>query len=184
MRNFARKLKNTANLQRNLQLHQKPLLFPRITKRAKELNSNEQIMRNSRKSFLHRSKTQTKDIKREFTGRNSSKQRTMVAPPHNHAENFENLQELTLWMGASFTRSHGGRLMILPVDQNAGNCLVKGSTCAQPRTSVPLRDPPQEPAKKQSGAVAADRTPTPKSVTESPNTKRTRTVQILSHSVL
>jgi len=34
------------------------------------------------------------------------------------------------------------------------------------------------------GAAAADRTPTPKSVTESPNTKRTRTVQILSHSQL
>ena len=64
------------------------------------------------------------------------------------------------------------------------NCLVKGSTCAPLHTSVPLRDPPQEPAKKQSGAAAADRTPTPKSVTESPNTKRTRTVQILSHSKL
>ena len=74
--------------------------------------------------------------------------------------------------------------MILPVDQNAGNCLVKGSTCAPLRISVPLRDPPQEPAKKQSGAAAADRTPTPKSVTVSPNTKRTRTVQILSHSKL
>jgi len=42
-------------------------------------------------------------------------------------------------------------------------------------------------AKEQSGAAAADRTPTPKSVTESPNTKRklrTGTVQILSHSKL
>ena len=55
--------------------------------------------------------------------------------------------------------------MILPVDQNAGNCLVKGSTCGPLHTSVPLRDPPREPAKKQSGAAAADRTPTPKSVT-------------------
>ena len=111
----------------------------------------------------------------------------MVAPAHNHAENFENLQELTLWMGASFTRPYGGRLMILPVDRNAGNCLVKGSTCTPLQTSVLLRDPPQEPAKEQSGAAAADRTPTPKSVTESPNTKRklrTGTVQILSHSKL
>ena len=74
--------------------------------------------------------------------------------------------------------------MILLVDRNAGNCLVKGSTCAPLRTSVPLRDPPQEPAKEQNGAAAADRTPTPKSVTESPNTKRTGTVQILSHSKL
>ena len=74
--------------------------------------------------------------------------------------------------------------LILPVDQNAGNCLVKGSTCAPLQTSVPIWDPPQEPAKKQSGAAAADRTPTPKSVTVSPNTKSTRTVQILSHSKL
>jgi len=37
VRNSARKLKNTANLQRNLQLHQKPPLLPRITKQAKEL---------------------------------------------------------------------------------------------------------------------------------------------------
>jgi len=55
--------------------------------------------------------------------------------------------------------------MILPVDQNVGTCLVKlGSTCA------PLQ--PQEPAKEQSGAAAADCTPTPKSVTEPPNTSR------------
>ena len=63
-------------------------------------------------------------------------------------------------------------LLILPVDQNAG---------AMPRqtwidvctafASVLLRDPPQEPAKEQSGTAAADRTPTPKSVTEPPNTK-------------
>ena len=39
-------------------------------------------------------------------------------------------------------------------------------------TSVLRRDPPQEPAKEQSGAAAADRTPTPKSVTEPPNTSR------------
>ena len=39
-------------------------------------------------------------------------------------------------------------------------------------TSVLRHDPPQEPAKKQSGAAAADRTPTPKSVTEPPHTSR------------
>ena len=61
--------------------------------------------------------------------------------------------------------------LILPVDQNVGTCLVKGSTCAPLQTSVLLQDPPQEPAKEQSGAAAADRTPTPKSVTEPPITK-------------
>ena len=61
--------------------------------------------------------------------------------------------------------------MILPVDQNVGICLVKGSTCAPLETSVLLKDPPLEPAKEQSGAAAADRTPTPKLVTEPPNTK-------------
>ena len=74
--------------------------------------------------------------------------------------------------------------LILPVDRSVGACLVTGSTCAPLQTSVPLQDRPREPAKEQSGAAAADRTPTPKSVAESPNTKRTRTVQILSHSVL
>ena len=108
----------------------------------------------------------------------------MVAPAHNHAENFENLQELTLWMGASFTRPHGGRLMILPVDRNAGNCLVKGSTCAPLLTSVPLRDLSQEPAKKRYGAAAADRTPTLKSVTVSPNTKNKNRANPLSQSAL
>ena len=48
--------------------------------------------------------------------------------------------------------------LILPVDQNVGTCLVKGSTCAPLQTSVLLQDPPQEPAKEQSGAAAADRT--------------------------
>ena len=76
------------------------------------------------------------------------------------------------------------QLLILPVDQNVGACLVTGSTCTPLPTSVPLRDPLQEPGKEQSGAAAADRTPMPKSVAEPPNTKRTRTVQILSHSVL
>ena len=184
---------NCAKLRKRTQEHRKPSKktttspksSPRTTKRAKELRTPPNKLRaNSSKTSPHRSKTQTNGIKRELTERNSSKQRAMVTPAHNHAENFENLQELTLWMGASFTRPHAGRLMILPVDQNAGDCLVKGSTCAPLRTSVPLRDPPQEPAKKQSSAAAADRTSTPKSVTVSPNTKRTRTVQILSHSQL
>ena len=116
------------NFQINLQLHQKPPLLPRQTKRAKELK-------------LHRTKTQTNGGKRENTEQNLDERRTMVAPAHNHAENYENLQELTLWMGASFTRPHGGRLMILPVDQNVGTCLVKlGSTCAplQPPSFVTI----------------------------------------------
>jgi len=45
-------------------------------------------------------------------------------------------------------------------------------------TSVLRRDPPQEPAKEQSGAAAADRTPTPKSVTEPPNTKSKNTQEL------
>ena len=96
----------------------------------------------------------------------------MVAPAHNHTENCKILQELTLWMGTGFTRPHGGRLMILPVDQNAGT-LPRPTwidVCAA-STSVLHRDPPQELAKEQNGAAAADRTPTPKSVTEPPNTK-------------
>ena len=48
-------------------------------------------------------------------------------------------------------------------------------------TSVLRHDPPQEPAKEQSGVAAADRTPTPKSVTEPPNTSRANT-QALSRS--
>ena len=62
--------------------------------------------------------------------------------------------------------------MILPVDQNAGAMPRQTwiDVCAA-STFVLHRDPPQEPAKEQSGAAAADRTPTPKSVTEPPNTK-------------
>jgi len=37
---------------------------------------------------------------------------------HQHTTT-QKLQELTLWMGTGFTRSHGGRLMILPADQDA-----------------------------------------------------------------
>jgi len=65
----------------------------------------------------------------------------VVTPAHNRAENCKNLQELTLWMGTGFTRPHGGRLMILPVDQNVGACLVKlGSTYAplQPPSFVTI----------------------------------------------
>ena len=61
--------------------------------------------------------------------------------------------------------------LILPVDRSVGECLVKGSTCAPLPTSVPPLDLSQEPARKRYGAAAADRTPTLKSVTVSPNTK-------------
>jgi len=57
-------------------------------------------------------------------------------------------------MGTGFTQPHGGRLMILPVDQNAG---------ALPRqtwidvcvafASVLRRDPPQEPAKDETAPL-------------------------------
>ena len=91
----------------------------------------EQISRKEQKTSPHRTKIRTNGGKREITEQISNEQRTMVAPAHNHAENYENLQEHTVWMGTGFTRPHGGRLMILPVDQNVGTCLVKlGSTCA------------------------------------------------------
>jgi len=127
------KLKSTANLQRNQ------------TSERTQTPPNKSHVKT--RTSLHHAKIQTNGGKCENTEQNTSKQRTMVAPAHNHAENFENLQELTLWMGARFTRPHGGRLMILPVDQNAGNCLVKESTCAPLQTSILLQDPPQEPAK-------------------------------------
>ena len=76
----------------------------------------------------------------------------------------ENIKYLVVYAPSAYNLL----LVILSVDQNVGTCLVKGSTCAPLRTSVLLQDLPQEPAKEQSGAAAADRTPTPKSVTEPP----------------
>ena len=38
---------------------------------------------------------------------------------HTTTQKLQKLQELTLWMGTGFTRPHGGRLMILSVDQSA-----------------------------------------------------------------
>jgi len=38
---------------------------------------------------------------------------------HTTTQKLQKLQELTLRMGTSFTWSHGGRLMILPADQDA-----------------------------------------------------------------
>ena len=74
-------------------------------------------------------------------------------------------------------------LLILPVDRSAGECLVKGSTCAPLLTSVPPLDLSQEPAMKRYGAAAADRTPTLKSVAVSPNTKNWNRAN-LSHKQL
>ena len=142
-----KKLKNTVNLQRKPQLHQKPPLLHGQPDERKDSNSTEQITRKQQETSLHRTKLETNGGKMR-THRTKLRQTaddgcTSTQP----RKNFENLHELTLWMGASFTQPHGGCLMILPVDQNAGNCLVKGSTCAPLQTSVPLRDPPQEPAK-------------------------------------
>jgi len=78
----------------------------------------------------------------------------MVAPAHNHTENCKNLQELTLWMGTGFTQPHGGRLMILPVDENAG--ALPRQTWIDVCTvfaSVLRRDPPQEPAKDETAPL-------------------------------
>ena len=188
MRNCARKLKNTVNLQKKTTTSPETTASPRTTKRAKELRTPPNKSRINPKQITEKLTSPNKTRNERWKNANSPNktQTNNERRLHQHTttQNFENLQELTLWMGANFTRPHGGRLMILPVDRNVGNCLVKGSTCAPLRTSVPLRDPPQEPAKKQSDAAATDRTPTPKSVTVSPNTKRTRTVQILSHSKL
>ena len=57
-------------------------------------------------------------------------------------------------MGTGFTRPHGGRLMILPVDQNAG-ALPRQTwidVCAV-SASVLHRDPPQEPAKDETAPL-------------------------------
>ena len=73
--------------------------------------------------------------------------------------------------------------LILPVDRSAGECLVKGSMCAPLLTSVPPLDLSQEPVKKRYGVAAADRTPTLKSMTVSPNTKNWNRAN-LSHKQL
>ena len=57
-------------------------------------------------------------------------------------------------MGTGFTRPHGGRLMILPVDQNVG-ALPRQTwidLCAV-LASVLHRDPPQEPAKDETAPL-------------------------------
>ena len=85
--------------------------------------------------------------------------------------------------GLHLKSSHSHKV-ILPVDRSAGECLVKGSTCAPLLTSVPPLDLSQEPAKKRHGSAAADRTPTLKSVTVSPNTKNWNRANSLSQTTL
>ena len=141
VRNCARKLKNTVSLQRKPQLRQKPPLPREQPNKRKNSNFHQTDCAQATKDLTPPIENQTNGTKRRFTERNSKKLRMTVAPAHNHAENLENFHELTLWMGASFTRPHGGRLMILPVDQNVGACLVKlGSTCAplQPPSFVTI----------------------------------------------
>jgi len=167
-RNFERNIKNTENRDFTKNQH----FFHENPNEPKNSDLTEQISRKQQKTSPHRTKIQTNGGKREITEQNLDEQRAMVAPAHNHTENYKNLQELTLWMGTGFTRSHGGLLMIMPVDQNAG--ALPRQTCIDvcaALASVLHRDPPQEPAKEQNGAAAADRTPTSKSVTEPPNTK-------------
>ena len=67
---------------------------------------------------------------------------------HTTTQNCGNFQELTLWMGTGFTRPHGGRLMILPVDWDARTLPRQTwiDFCAV-LASVLHRDSPQEPAK-------------------------------------
>jgi len=67
---------------------------------------------------------------------------------HTTTQNCRNFQELTLWMGTGFTRPHGGRLMILPVGQDAGALprQIWIDFCAV-LASVLRLDSPQEPAK-------------------------------------
>jgi len=89
LRNFERNLKNIENLYRNPQLHQKPALLPRKSKRAKNSNLTERNSRNQRKTSPHRTKTQTVGGKRVITEQNLDEQRTMVAPAHNLTETAE-----------------------------------------------------------------------------------------------
>ena len=88
--------KETCNSTRNHHFsHEKP-------NEPKNSNLTERISRKQQKTSLHRTKTQTIGGKREITEQILNEQRTMVAPAHNHAENYENLQELTLQMGTGF----------------------------------------------------------------------------------
>ena len=92
--------KNCAKLREKTQEHHKPskkfVTSPATTALSADNRTDErtQLHRTNRaktagKPSLHRSKTRANGVKREFTEQISSKQRTMVAPAHNHAENFE-----------------------------------------------------------------------------------------------
>ena len=152
---FERDLKNTEKLStetRNSTKNQR--FFHEKPNEPKNSDLTEQISRKRQKTSPHRTKTQTNGGKREITEQNLDEQRTMVAPAHNHTENCRNLQELTLRMGIGFTWSHGGRLMILPVDQNIG-ALPRQTwidVCAV-FASVLRRNPPQEPAKDETAPL-------------------------------
>ena len=124
-RNCARKLKNNVNLQRKPQPHQKPALSHRQPNERKNSNSTERITHKQQKTSLHRTKLETNGGKMRI---HRTKLRQIAddgCTSTQPRKNFENLQELTPWMGSNFTRPHCGRLMILPVDRNAGNCLAK-----------------------------------------------------------
>jgi len=79
----------------------------------------------------YRTKPRTNGRKLEFTEQNFERTvetRTHRTKPqrnggkwlhqHTATRKLQKPQELKLWMGTGFTRPHGGRLMILPVDQN------------------------------------------------------------------
>ena len=85
----SKNLKNTANLHRDSQLHQKPTLLPQESKRATELISHRLKLAPTAKTSPPRIKTRTNGGKRETTEQNLDEQRTMVAPAHNHTETAE-----------------------------------------------------------------------------------------------
>ena len=133
---------STRNLHRNLQLHQKPPLLPRKTKRAKELKSSPNKSRvRSRKLHLteQKSKRTVENAKSPNESQTNSEQwlhqHTTTQKTTKTSKNSRCGWEQVLH------GPHGGRLMILPVDQNVGTCLVKlGSTCAplQPPSFVTI----------------------------------------------
>ena len=139
VRNSARKL------QEHREPSKKPATPPETTASPTDNQTSKRTQTPPNESRVNSRKPYFTEQKSKRTVENAKSQNKSQANSerwlHQHTttqKTTKNIQELTLWMGASFTRSHGGRLMILPVDQNVGTCLVKGSTCAPLQTSVLL----------------------------------------------
>jgi len=107
------------------------MLLPRETKRTEELRSSPNKFAQGAENFTPPNKNLNERWKTRNHRTNLKRTANSGCTSTQPRRKLQNLQELTLWMGTGFTRPHVGRLMILPVDQNVGTCLVKlGSTCA------------------------------------------------------